>query len=215
MNSFKGDKSWKAISIMGEFVDSVDKLEQISNINPNIVTVFGGARFKPGSDDYQKAEAFGRIASENGFSIITGGGPGIMEAANKGVHDNLDNLLAPTVKSIGIGIELPFETGNNEYLSHKCDMTLKYFFIRKTLMLDYSKMFVIFKGGMGTLDELFETLTLMQTRKIKKRPIYLVGSSFWTPMKEFLTNQMLSEGTINEEDLDLFVIVDDVEQIKF
>ena len=210
MEYSKGKNAWTALSIMGEYVDSKDILEGFKEKHgKNVVTVFGSARLDEESEDYKLCEEFTKKLSELGNSVITGGGPGIMEAANKGVYQNLGNLPSPKVKSVGIGVDLPFEGGNNDYISHGYNMSLKYFFVRKIMLIDYSKEFFAFKGGMGTLDELFETVTLMQTGKITKRPIYLVGSEFWGGLVDWIKEQMLSKNkTISEKDLDLFKIID-------
>ena len=210
MGNIKGKNAWKALSIMGEYVDTTDVLEGFKSISTSpIVTIFGSSRLKEDSEDYQLCEGFAKKLSENGYSVITGGGPGIMEAANKGAYENLDDLATQKVKSIGIGIELPFEGGNNNYLSHGYDISLKYFFIRKLMLMDYSSAFFAFKGGIGTLDELFEVMTLMQTGKIKKRPIYLVGTDFWNPLIRWIKDEMLfNSKTISEGDLDLITLID-------
>lgn len=208
LDNTKGNSSFKALSIMGEYVDGVDLMNGNSQ-GRNIVTVFGGARASEDSAEYKDAQAFGKRLAENKYSVLTGGGPGIMEATNKGHYEftKYKTFTGVSPVSIGIGIQLPFETANNKYLNIGCSAELKYFFIRKTLLIDYSCMFVLFKGGFGTLDELFEILTLMQTGKIKRRPIYLVDGEFWNPMKNFIHNTLLANNTINEADLDLITVV--------
>ncbi len=213
MNNTKGKNAWTALSIIGEYVDTKDIMEDFKqkSISPT-VTVFGSARLKEDTEDYKLCEFFTSRLGEMGYSVITGGGPGIMEAANKGVYEA--SLKFDKVKSIGIGIELPFEGGNNDYVSHGYDMTLKYFFIRKLMLMDYSSMFLVFKGGLGTLDELFEVMTLMQTGKIKKRPIYLVGSEYWGGLVSWIKEQMLfKNNTISEGDLDLFKVIDEFDEL--
>ena len=214
MEYSKGKNAWKALSIMGEYVDTKDILEGFKSLEySKAVTVFGSARLDPESEDYKLCEDFTRKLSHQGYSIITGGGPGIMEAANKGVYEAIN--INPNIKSIGIGIELPFESGNNKYISHGYSMSLKYFFIRKTMLINYSDAFVVFKGGLGTLDELFEAWTLMQTGKIRKRPIYLVNSKYWSGLVDWIKETMIKDSkTVSPGDLDLLHVIDDFNEIQ-
>lgn len=230
MDSNKGKNAWRAMEVQADYVMGIDSLEDLchrgkmsdyaeglgylndGNYPARVVTVFGGARAKEDSKDYNKAYEFGKKCAQNGWSVMTGGGPGIMEAANKGCYEECDKGEIK-VKSIGIGIELPFEAKNNEYLSRGFDITMKFFFTRKTLLLDYSDVFVAFKGGVGTLDEIFECVTLMQTGKIKKRPIYMVNKDYWRPIVDMMNN-MESEGCIKSSDFDLIKFVDDINEIE-
>jgi hypothetical protein len=215
MEYSKGKNAWKALSIMGEYVDTKDILEDFKKLEDSkAITVFGSARLKKDSKDYQLCEEFTNKLSQKGYSIITGGGPGIMEAANKGSYDFIKSSHHTDVKSIGIGIELPFESGNNKYISHGYSMSLKYFFIRKTMLINYSDAFVVFKGGLGTLDELFEAWTLMQTGKIKKRPIYLVNSQYWSGLIDWIKTTMIEQSkTVSEKDLNLIHVIDNYKDI--
>ncbi len=216
MEYSKGKNAWKALSIMGEYVDSKDMLEDFRSLEySKAVTVFGSARLDPESKDYKLCEDFTKKLSLEGWSVITGGGPGIMEAANKGAYEGTSLNINPNIKSIGIGIELPFESGNNKYISHGYSMSLKYFFIRKIMLIDYSDAFIVFKGGLGTLDELFEAWTLMQTGKIRKRPIYLVNSEYWSGLVDWIKETMIKDSkTVSPGDLDLLRVIDDFNEIQ-
>lgn len=173
------------------------------------VTVFGSARFEPNHEYYQLAQAVGKVLAEEGFSVMTGGGPGVMEAANRGAKEG-DGL------SVGCNIVLPQEQKPNPYLDRwiQCE----YFFVRKVLLHKYSTAFVVMPGGFGTLDEVFETMTLMQTEKIKDFPIVMVGKAYWSPLMDFFKSILLKNQTIDEEDLDFLYLTDDpqdvVEHIK-
>lgn len=191
---------WSIFKIMGEFVDGYDKLYRVGPC----VSVYGSARLKPNSKYYEMAVKTAELITENGFGVITGGGPGIMEAGNRGAHNKGG-------KSVGLGIELPFEQGVNDYVHSKYEINFKYFFVRKVMFVKYAQGFIVFPGGFGTLDELFETLTLIQTEKIKKIPIVLVGSEYWGGLVNWLKDQLVEYGLINEEDLDLFYLTDDYE----
>jgi uncharacterized protein (TIGR00730 family) len=192
---------WSIFKIMGEFVDGYDKLYRVGPC----VSVYGSARLKPGNKYYDMAVKTAELITENGFGVITGGGPGIMEAGNKGAH-NKDG------KSVGLGIELPFEQGVNEFVHAKYEINFKYFFVRKVMFVKYAQGFIVFPGGFGTLDELFETLTLIQTQKIKKIPIVLVGKEFWGGLVDWLKERLVADGLINPEDMDLFFLTDDHEE---
>jgi uncharacterized protein (TIGR00730 family) len=194
-DNFQRSDSWRVFRIMGEFVDGFDSLAQVTKG----VSVFGSARTKEDNPYYESAREVGKLLVESGFEVITGGGPGIMEAANRGAAE------AGGV-SIGCNIELPFEQTPNPYQNHA--LTFKYFFIRKTMFIKYSNAYVIFPGGFGTLDELFEALTLIQTRKIRNFPVVLFGSQYWRGMLQWISSVMLHEKNINVEDLTLLHLTD-------
>ncbi len=196
---FTSSDPWRVLRIMGEFVEGFDTLAGVSSG----VTFFGSARTAPDDPHYQAAVETARLLSAAGFSIITGGGPGIMEAANKGA--SLGGGL-----SIGLNIELPFEQGTNEFVDTA--MHFHYFFVRKTMFVKYSIGFVVFPGGFGTLDELFEALTLIQTGTIKHFPLVLFGSAYWRGLLEWLRQTVAAERKINPRDLDIFHVTDDPQE---
>ena len=187
---------WRVLRIMGEFVEGFDTLGDVLDG----VSVFGSARTKPGDPAYDKAQEVGRLLAEEGVPVITGGGPGIMEAANRGAYD-AGGL------SIGCNIELPFEQGSNPYLSRS--INFRFFFVRKTMFVKYAAAFIVFPGGFGTMDELFESLTLIQTGKIKDFPVVLVGVDYWKGLEAWLMETVAREGNIDEEDLLRFHTTDD------
>lgn len=187
---------------MGEFVEGYDKLLKIG---PSI-SVFGSARLKEDDPYYIKAVELSEKLSEMGFGIITGGGPGIMEAGNRGAHQ-------ANGKSVGLCINLPFEEKANPYVHKKYEITFDYFFARKVMFIKYAQSFVAFPGGFGTLDELFESLTLIQTRKISKFPVILVGKAFWSGLISWMQDTLVKEGTISPEDMNLFKITDDIDEV--
>lgn len=189
---------WRVMRIQAEFVEGFGAL---ASLGPAI-SVFGSARTKPDHPDYQLAEQIGAALVHDGYSVITGGGPGIMEAANKGAAD------AEGV-SVGLGIELPMEQGLNEYVN--LGINFRYFFVRKMMFVKYSQGFIVCPGGFGTLDELFEALTLVQTHKVLGFPVVLVDSSYWNGLIDWLRDSMLREGMISPADMDLFSVVDTVE----
>lgn len=190
--------SWAIFKIMSEFVDGFEKL---SKIGP-CVSIFGSARTKPDNKYFKLAEEIASKLSDNGFGVITGGGPGIMEAGNKGAKEN-------NGKSVGLNIDLPFEQSHNPYIDYDKLIHFDYFFVRKVMFVKYAQGFVVLPGGFGTMDELFEALTLIQTQKIAKFPIVLVGSEFWGGLIDWLKNVMLEqEHNINPKDLELFKVVD-------
>lgn len=189
--------AWRVFRIMAEFVEG---FELLADVGP-AVTVFGSARVKPDSEPYQMGVAIGQALGEAGFAVITGGGPGIMEAANKGAH-NVET------RSIGLNIELPFEQHLNPYVDTSMDF--HYFFARKTMLVKYSSAIVALPGGFGTLDELFETLTLIQTGKVHNFPVVLFGTSFWGGLVAWIKTQLLAGGKISAADLDLFLVTDSV-----
>ena len=191
---------WRVFRIMSEFVEGFDALAHI----PPSVAIFGSARTKPDDPTYAAAVETARLLAKAGFGIITGGGPGIMEAANKGAQEG-ENC------SIGCNIELPFEQASNPYLD--ISLEFSYFFVRKTLFVKYSHAFIIFPGGFGTMDELFEALTLIQTRKVSHFPVILYDSKFWGGLISWLREKMLITGNISPEDADLLVLSDDPQEI--
>lgn len=191
---------WRVFRIMSEFVDGFDALTHI----PPSVAIFGSARLKPDTPSYAAAVETARLLAESGFGIITGGGPGIMEAANKGAQEG-------GTCSVGCNIELPFEQKSNPYLDVSVDFS--YFFVRKTMFVKYAEAFVIFPGGFGTMDELFEALTLIQTRKVSHFPVILYDSQFWSGMVNWIRSSMLPQETINAEDILLLKLSDDPREI--
>lgn len=201
-NEIKTNDSWAIFKIMGEFVNGFEKM---SVIGP-CVTIFGSARTKEDANYYELTVNVAKKVSEAGYGIITGGGPGIMEAGNKGAH-----LAGGT--SVGLNIELPFEQNDNPYIDDDKSLDFDYFFVRKVMFVKYSQAFVVLPGGFGTLDELFEALTLIQTNKIGKFPIILVGISFWKGLINWIKDTMLDAGNISETDLDLIRIVDTEEEV--
>ncbi len=196
-NEIKTNDSWAIFKIMGEFVNGYERL---SAIGP-CVSIFGSARTKENEKYYQLAVSIAKTISEAGYGVITGGGPGIMEAGNKGAH-----LSGGT--SVGLNIDLPFEQHDNPYIDNDKSLDFDYFFVRKVMFVKYSQGFVVMPGGFGTLDELFEAITLIQTHKIEKFPIILVGSDFWKGLFDWIKNAMLSAGNISPQDLDLIQLAD-------
>ena len=187
---------WRVMRIMGEFIEGFDTLASVDKA----VTIFGSARIGPDDPHYDAATETARLLAKAGFAIITGAGPGIMEAANKGAQ-------AGGGRSIGCNIELPFEQGANPYVDTL--VNFRYFFVRKTMFIKYSVAFIIFPGGFGTLDELFEALTLIQTGKIYRFPVILFGRYYWAGLLRWLQARVLTEGKISEGDLDLMLVTDD------
>lgn len=196
-NEIKTNDSWAIFKIMGEFVNGYERL---SAIGP-CVSIFGSARTKENEKYYQLAISIAKTISEAGYGVITGGGPGIMEAGNRGAH-----LAGGT--SVGLNIDLPFEQHDNPYIDPDKSLDFDYFFVRKVMFVKYSQGFVVMPGGFGTLDELFEAITLIQTNKIEKFPIILVGTEFWKGLFEWVKNIMLEAGNISPHDLDLIKLVD-------
>ena len=197
-NAIKTSDSWQIFKIMSEFVEG---FETMSKIGP-CVSVFGSARTKPDNKYYIQAEKIGYLLTQKGYGVITGGGPGIMEAANKGANRGEG-------KSVGLNIELPFEQSHNEYIDNDKVLNFDYFFVRKVMFVKYAQGFIVLPGGVGTLDELFEAITLIQTGKIGKFPIVLVGKSYWEGLMGWIKATMLGEEkNISPEDLDLFNIVE-------
>ncbi|MFI0411036.1 TIGR00730 family Rossman fold protein [Actinomadura sp. 3N508] len=191
---------WRVLRIQAEFVEGFGLLAEL----PKAVSVFGSARTKPGTEEYELAVDIGARLHDAGYAVVTGGGPGIMEAANKGCNDN-GGL------SVGLGIELPFEQKLNDHIG--IGLEFRYFFVRKTMFVKYSQAFVVLPGGFGTLDELFEAITLVQTRKITRFPIVLVGTEFWGGLLDWVEKVMLTSGKISPQDLDLIHVTDDPEEV--
>ncbi|PZW32035.1 hypothetical protein EI42_02061 [Thermosporothrix hazakensis] len=191
---------WRVFRIMSEFINGFDELAHI----PPSVAIFGSARTKPSDPAYKAAIETARLLAKAGFGVITGGGPGIMEAANRGAQEG-ENL------SIGCNIELPFEQSSNQYLD--IDLEFRYFFVRKTMFVKYSNAFIIFPGGFGTMDELFEALTLIQTKKVSNFPVILYDSKYWGGLVNWIRTTMLDSGKVSPEDLDLIQVSDDPEEI--
>jgi hypothetical protein len=187
--------AWRVFRIMGEFVEGFDTLARLGPA----VSIFGSARTKPDEHHYREAEQTAALLVEAGFAVITGGGPGIMEAANKGADE-------AGGESVGCNIELPFEQGMNAYV--RIPINFRYFFVRKTMFMKYAEAFIIFPGGFGTMDELFEALTLIQTGKVRDFPVVLFGSAYWKGLLEWVRDTLLPEGKIADVDLDLFTVTD-------
>lgn len=194
------EESWRVFRIMAEFVDAIEELSKVGKA----VTIFGSARARPGDEYYQKAEELSRLLAENGFSVLTGGGPGIMEAANKGAAEGGGI-------SVGMNIHLPYEQKPNPYANLALDF--KYFFIRKVMFVKYAVAYVILPGGFGTMDELFEALTLIQTKRIKSFPVILMGGSYWKGLLGWIRNTMSAEEKISKDDLNLISVIDDPAQV--
>ncbi len=193
--------SWMVFKVMSEFVDGYEKLAKIGPC----VSIFGSARLKPEDKYYNVAVDIAKKITEIGFGVITGGGPGIMEAGNKGAKEGGG-------KSIGLNIELPFEQQFNPFIDKSYSINFDYFFVRKVMFVKYSQGFIVLPGGFGTLDELSEALTLIQTKKIGRFPIVLVGSEFWSGLLDWFANTLLKNHLIKEEDLSLFRVVDTAEE---
>jgi uncharacterized protein (TIGR00730 family) len=193
------EESWRIFRIMAEFVEAIETLSKIKHS----VSIFGSSRTKPNDPYYQKAELLSRLLAEKGFGVITGGGPGIMEAANKGAAE-------AGGQSVGMNIRLPLEQKPNPYANISIDY--KYFFTRKVMFVKYAMAYVVMPGGFGTLDELFEALTLIQTKRIKSFPVILMGSEYWKGLIDWLKKTVLRDNKISPTDLELFQIIDDPEE---
>jgi uncharacterized protein (TIGR00730 family) len=191
--------AWRALRILSEFVEGFETLADL----PPAVSVFGSARIKPDSTEWALAERIGAALARAGYAVITGGGPGVMEAANKGCAE-AGGL------SVGLGIELPFEQGLNEWVDVGIDF--RYFFARKTMFVKYAQAFVVLPGGFGTMDELFESLTLVQTKKVTRFPVVLMGTAYWQGLLAWMRDTMAAEGKIGPEDLNLVCLTDDVDE---
>jgi uncharacterized protein (TIGR00730 family) len=200
VDDFKTGESWRLFKIMGEFVEGVDNLHEVGPA----VTIFGSARTKSDDPVYKKAEKIAALFVKNNFAVITGGGGGVMEAANKGAAEAGGT-------SVGLNIVLPFEQEPNKYSNISLDFN--YFFIRKVMFVKYAFAYIIMPGGFGTLDELFESVTLVQTQRIKPFPIILVDSDYWSGLKDWITSRLLKESRISPEDIDILQVMDDPEEI--
>jgi len=201
-NEIKINDSWAIFKIMGEFVNGYEKM---SAIGP-CVSIFGSARTKPDNPYYKLTVSICQQLSQSGYGIITGGGPGIMEAGNRGA-----SIAGGT--SVGLNIDLPFEQNDNPYIDRDKSLDFDYFFVRKVMFVKYAQGFVVMPGGFGTLDELFEALTLIQTEKIAQFPIILVGTEFWSGILDWIKGTMLEAGNISPEDIDLIRLVDTAEEV--
>ncbi len=202
-NETKTNDSWAIFKIMGEFVNGYEKM---SRIGP-CVSIFGSARTKPDHKYYKLTEKIAEKIVEAGYGVITGGGPGIMEAGNKGAH-----LAGGT--SVGLNIELPFEQHDNPYIDANKNLDFDYFFVRKVMFVKYSQGFVVMPGGFGTLDELFEAMTLIQTKKIEKFPIIMVGTEFWEGIMDWIKDTLLEKfGNVSATDLELIHLVDTEDEV--
>jgi uncharacterized protein (TIGR00730 family) len=199
-DEFTHTDTWRVFRIMGEFVEGFDELATLTRG----ISIFGSARSKPEDADYKAAQETAALLATAGFAVITGGGPGIMEAANRGAFE-AGGL------SIGCNIELPFEQSSNAYQTRS--LKFKYFFVRKMMFVKYSLGFIIFPGGFGTFDELFEALTLIQTKKIRNFPVVLYGSSYWQGLLDWFRQAVLSEGKISEPDMRIFHVVDSPQEV--
>jgi len=193
-------ESWRLFKILAEFVDG---FETLSDIYP-CVSIFGSSRVHPSDESYEKAVVIARKLAEKGFNVMTGGGPGIMEAANKGAKEGGG-------KSIGANIQLPLEQECNAYLDIRLEFN--YFFVRKVMLIKYAQAYVAMQGGFGTLDEVFEAMTLIQTKRIKPFPVILVGSDYWNGVWDWARDTLLERGLISSEDLDLVKILDDPDDV--
>jgi uncharacterized protein (TIGR00730 family) len=195
---WKTKDAWRALRILSEFVEGFDTLADL----PPAVSVFGSARSKPGSPECELAERLGGALARAGYAVITGGGPGVMEAANKGAAE-AGGL------SIGLGVELPFEQGMNDWVDIGIDF--RYFFVRKTMFVKYAQAFAVLPGGFGTMDELFEALTLVQTQKVTRFPVVLLGTDYWRGLIDWMRERMAGDGKISPDDLELLCVTDDIE----
>jgi uncharacterized protein (TIGR00730 family) len=200
IDDFKLGESWRLFKIMGEFVSGIETLHDIGPA----VSIFGSARIKPDDPVYKKTEKIAALFVKDGFSIITGGGGGVMEAANKGAAKEGG-------QSVGLNINLPFEQKPNRYANIM--LQFNYFFIRKVMFIKYAMAYIIMPGGFGTLDELFEAVTLIQTHRIKPLPVILVGADYWSGLLEWIKSRMLSEKRISPEDIDILQIIDDPQEV--
>jgi len=198
-SDWKTKDAWRALRILSEFVEGFDTLADV----PNAVSVFGSARSKPDSVECELAERLGGALARAGYAVITGGGPGVMEAANKGAAE-AGGL------SVGLGVELPFEQGINQWVD--IGIEFRYFFARKTMFVKYAQAFVVLPGGFGTMDELFEALTLVQTRKVTRFPVVLMGTEYWGGLLDWMRDRMAADGKIGPTDLELMCVTDDVDE---
>ena len=200
IDSINVDNSWRLFKILAEFVDG---FETLGDLYP-AVTIFGSARVKPGDETYEKTYEIAKKLSMHGYNIITGGGPGVMEAGNKGAKEG-------GAQSVGLNIELPLEQRSNPYSTLK--LSFKYFFVRKVMFVKYAQAYIGMPGGFGTMDEIFEALTLIQTKRIKPFPVILVGTKYWTGLLEWIRNTLVYGKYISPEDLDFFTLLDDPDEV--
>jgi uncharacterized protein (TIGR00730 family) len=200
IDDFTLKDTWRLFHILAEFVEG---FENLADIYP-AVTIFGSARCIKGDELYEKAFRLARVFAKSKFNIITGGGPGVMEAANRGAKEG-------GVRSVGMNIELPFEQKPNPYTNVK--LSFRYFFVRKVMFIKYAVAYIVLPGGFGTLDECFEALTLIQTKKIKPFPVVLVGTEYWSGLLEWIKTNVMAKGMISKEDLDIFKVLDDPQEI--
>ncbi len=200
MEDLKKSEPWRVFRIQAELVEGFETLQDLGPA----VAVFGSSRMGPGSHYYEKAVELGKKLSSEGFAVITGGGPGIMEGANKGAKEG-------TGKSVGLNIEIPVNQHPNKY--QDIPMHFRYFFVRKLMFVKYSMAFVIFPGGFGTMDEMFEALTLVQTEKIEKFPIILLGKDYWRGLVDWFRSVLLKNASIDPGDMDIFTVVDEIEDV--
>ncbi len=196
---WKTKDAWRALRILSEFVEGFDTLADL----PPAVSVFGSARSAPDSPECRLAADLGAALAEAGYAVITGGGPGVMEAANRGATE-------AGGMSVGLGIELPFEQGLNDSVDIGIDF--RYFFVRKTMFVKYAQAFVVLPGGFGTLDELFEAITLVQTRKVTRVPVILIGTEYWSGLLDWIKGRLLADGKVSPADMELITLTDDVEE---
>lgn len=201
-NEIKINDSWQIFKVMAEFVDGFEKLAKIGPC----VTIFGSARTSSSHPNYKLAEEIAYKLTKSGFGVISGGGPGIMEAANKGAH-------FAGGKSVGLNIELPFEQSPNVYIDPDKYLSFDYFFVRKVMFIKYSQGFVVMPGGFGTLDEFFEAITLIQTHKLVNFPVILVGRDYWKGLVDWMQDKMMAEKNISPNDLNLFDLVDTADEV--
>ena len=199
-DDFTQEETWRVFRIMSEFVEGFEVLSQVGKA----VSIFGGSRIKPGNKYYKLAEETAYLLAKEGFAIITGSGPGIMEAGNKGAR-------RANGQSVGLNIHIPSEQKSNKYVDTLIDF--RYFFVRKVMFVKYAKAFVIMPGGFGTLDELFESLNLIQTERIGNFPVILMGSQYWHDLIEWLKHSVLKTGNIRKKDLDIFTQTDDPREV--
>ncbi len=202
-SEIKGENSWTMFKVIAEFVEGFERLNKIDPC----VSIFGSARMKPGDKYYELTVDVAKKLTEEGYGIITGGGPGLMEAGNKGAFENKGI-------SVGLNIELPFEQSHNPYIDQDKNFNHNYFFIRKVMFVKYAQAFVVMPGGFGTMDELFEVLTLIQTKKIDNVPVVLMGVEFWSGMKDWIWKSMAQDlKTISPEDMGLLHVTDDINEV--
>ena len=200
IDSINVDNSWRLFKILAEFVDG---FETLGDLYP-AVTIFGSARVKPGDETYEKTYEIAKKLSLHGYNVITGGGPGVMEAGNKGAKEG-------GAKSVGLNIQLPLEQSPNPYSTLK--LNFQYFFVRKVMFVKYAQAYIGMPGGFGTMDEIFEALTLIQTKRIKPFPVILVGTQYWTGLLEWIRNTLVYGKYISPEDLDFFTLLDDPDEV--